>query len=100
MLVRRIINGDYLDTIYLEDQYINNTDIINIIPNKEIKLNPKAFLPLINSKLYAMYLKRSNVNLDRDAFPKINVNTMEEIPVPEISKSTEKELIRLADIML
>jgi len=100
MLVRRIINGDYLDTIYLEDQYINNTDIINIIPKKEIKLNPKAFLPLINSKLYATYLKRSNVNLDRDAFPKINVNTMEEIPVPEISKSKEQELLRLADIML
>jgi hypothetical protein len=100
ILVRRIINGDYLDAIWIKDQYINNTDIINIIPKENLSISTKSFLSLFNSKLYATYLKRSNVNLDRDAFPKINVNTMEEIPVPEISKSTEKELLRLADIML
>lgn len=100
ILIRRIINGDYLDGIYLEERYLSNTDLISLIPKVDIPINPKALLPIINSKLYATYLKRSNVNLDRDAFPKINVNTMEEIPVPEISKSTEKELLRLADIML
>ncbi|MCC5814783.1 MAG: N-6 DNA methylase, partial [Leptospira sp.] len=100
ILVRRIINGNYLDGIYIEEEYINNTDIINILPKENLKLNIKIFLPIFNSRLYAVYLKRSNVNLDRDAFPKINVNTMEQIPVPDISKSNEKELLMLADTIL
>lgn len=100
ILARRIINGDYLDTIWINEQYINNTDIINILPKTDNPIQVKCFLPLFNSKLYASYLKRSNVNLDRDAFPKINVNTMEQIPVPEISKNKENEFIRLADTML
>lgn len=100
ILIRRIINGDYLDGIYLEERYLSNTDLISLIPKKNISINPKVLLPIINSRLYATYLKKSNVNLDRDAFPKINVNTMEEIPIPEISKSIEKEFIRLADVML
>lgn len=39
------------------------------------------------SKTCASYIKGNNVNLDRKAFPKINMNTLETFPIPNIDQS-------------
>ncbi|MEK0338538.1 MAG: hypothetical protein QQN41_14005, partial [Nitrosopumilus sp.] len=44
--------------------------------------------------------KRANVNLNRNAFPKINVNTLEAFPVPNIPKDTQDKIILLVDKLL
>ena len=42
-------------------------------------------LTYLCSKFCGYYLRQSNINLQRTAFPKINVNTLETFPIPEIS---------------
>ena len=52
----------------------------------------KVLYALIVSKLCATYFKKANVNLNRNAFPKINVNTLEAFPVPEISTEIQNQI--------
>jgi len=81
ILVNRIMSKRYLDATIETNFKINNTDIII--------LNPKAkgvdltfFLGIVGSKFLSYVLRSSNVNLDRDAYPKINTETLEMFPIP------------------
>ena len=98
ILVRRIISGDKLDGLYLSDPFINNTDIINILP-KNNRINVKSFAAIVMSSLCAAFLKKQNINLNRKAFPKINVETLKTFPVPEISENQHHILAQKIDIM-
>ena len=98
ILANRILSKKYLDCCYLDYDAINNTDVFNLIPKENCSV--KALFAILASCLCAFYLKSKNVNLDRAVFPKINVNTLEDFPVPEISEEQSKELVELADKML
>jgi hypothetical protein len=50
--------------------------------------------------LCAVYFKKQNINLNRDVFPKINVNTLESFPIPNISDDLCEKLSLLSDNML
>ena len=45
----------------------------------------------------ATFFRKENVNLSRAAFPKINVNTLERFPIPELSENEESILEKYAD---
>ncbi|MEX0661343.1 MAG: N-6 DNA methylase, partial [Balneolaceae bacterium] len=98
ILLNRILSGEKIDGLFLEDEIINNTDIINLLPIKD-SLSPKAYLPLILSKLCATFFKLENINLSRAAYPKINVNTLEKFPVPKLNEATSARLSTFADTM-
>lgn len=100
ILINRILSRKEIDGILLSETYINNTDIFNLIPLPGNSISLKTLYLLIVSKLCATYFKKSNINLNRDAFPKINVNTLETFPVPEVSESLQKEFDEKADLML
>ncbi|MEX0905359.1 MAG: N-6 DNA methylase [Balneolaceae bacterium] len=99
ILLNRILSGDRIDGVYLESEVINNTDIFNLLP-KNPSIEPKVYLPLIVSKLCAKFFKLENINLNRSAYPKINVNTLEKFPVPALNQENQKELTLCADSML
>lgn len=84
----------------LSDSYVNNTDVFNLIPFENNTISIKVLYALIVSKLCATYFKKANVNLNRNAFPKINVNTLEAFPVPEISKEIQIQIELLIDGIL
>jgi len=98
ILLNRILSGEKIDGLYLENKIINNSDIFTLLP-KDNTINPKIFLPLIVSKLCATFFKLENVNLSRAAYPKINVNTLEKFPVPKISQEESAKLISFTDSM-
>lgn len=83
ILINRILSKDKIDGVYLVEPFVNNTDVFNLIPNPLNTISIKALYAIILSKLCATYFKRSNINLNREAFPKINVNTLETFPIPE-----------------
>lgn len=99
ILVRRVISNEKLEGTYISETFINNTDIINVLP-KDSDINLKSFSVIIMSKLCANFLKKQNINLNRKAFPKINVETLKTFPVPEISAKQHIRLAQKADIML
>jgi type I restriction-modification system DNA methylase subunit len=99
LLISRIISGEKIKGTFLSDIFINNTDLINILPKNET-VNIKAFAAIILSKLCTSFLKKQNVNLNRKTFPKINVETLKSFPIPELNDIQLDELADKADIML
>lgn len=100
ILINRILSKNTIEGVLVSDRLINNTDVFNLIPNYQNSVSTKVIFALIVSKLCATYFKKANVNLDRDAFPKINVNTLETFPIPEISSFIEQLFIEKVDLMM
>jgi hypothetical protein len=92
ILINRILSKNKIDGVLLSETYINNTDVFNLIPHPNNSVSIKVLYALIVSKLCATYFKKANVNLNRNAFPKINVNTLESFPVPEISSEIQEQI--------
>ncbi len=97
ILINRILSKKTIDGILLSETYINNTDVFNLIATSNKTISIKVLYALIVSKLCATYFKKANVNLNRNTFPKINVNTLETFPIPKISKSKQKIIEDLVD---
>jgi len=85
ILINRILSKSTIDGFYIEEGYINNSDVFNLIP-KTSTVNVKALSVFVLSKLCATFFRKENVNLSRAAFPKINVNTLERFPIPKLSE--------------
>ena len=101
ILIRRIISGENIEGTFLSETYINNTDLINILPKQHfLSLPLKVLSAIIFSRLCAYVLKQENVNLNRETFPKINVGTLVSFPIPEISGSQQRCMIERVDNML
>lgn len=92
ILLNRILSDEKIDGFYLEEEIINNSDVFNLLPKND-DVDAKIFLPLIVSKLCATFFKLENINLSRAAFPKINVNTLERFPIPELNEEVSARLI-------
>jgi len=99
ILINRILSRETIDGVYLEEEFINNTDIFNLIP-KSKETNVKALFVFVVSKLCAAFFRKENINLTRAAFPKINVNTLEKFPIPKISNEKMLSLENCADNMM
>jgi len=101
ILIQRIISSDKISGCYTEEPFVCNTDVITLSPkNNSDKNNLYWLLGIILSKLCASHLKSTNVNLDRAAFPKINVNTLESFPIPVVNDSQKAPIIELVQKML
>ena len=101
ILIQRIVSKASLDCTFLNEFMICNTDVITLLP--KFDFNCKFYLAILNTRLIGNFIKSKNINLDRAAFPKINTNTLEELPVPDISKidvNTQKTILLLVDTML
>jgi len=100
ILINRILSKSTIHGILVEDNYINNTDIFNLIPSSKRNISVKVLYSLVVSKLCAAYFKKKNINLNRKTFPKINVNTLEQFPVPDITKSVQIQIENLIDSLI
>ena len=93
IIIQRIISGININGAFINEPYICNTDVITLKPkeNSSNITNILYFTGIILSKLCAFYIKSKNINLDRTAFPKVNVNTLETFPLPKLIINHEKE---------
>ncbi|MFZ3135871.1 MAG: N-6 DNA methylase [Thermodesulfovibrionales bacterium] len=108
ILLQRIVSGNRLYGTFTNLPYICNTDVITLKPLSIENTSPHIlfFLGIILSKTCACYLKGNNVNLDRKAFPKINMNTLETFPIPDtdfsnsLDKARHDRMVSLVEQML
>jgi hypothetical protein len=91
LLVNRILSKERIDVCYTDAITINNTDVFNILLKEGVEISLLVFLSILGSKLCSCYFKGVNVNLDRTAFPKINVNNLLDFPIPERIKTVNQE---------
>ncbi len=90
LVLNRILSKEKIDITFLNETYISNTDVFSLIPKPGKSKFLKVLLAIISSKLCATYFKRNNVNLDRKAFPKLNVNNIENFPIPTLIEESIK----------
>ena len=101
ILIQRIVSKNCLDATFTDKHLICNTDVITLKPKS--KINCKFYLGILSSKLLGNFIKGRNINLDRNVFPKINTNTLEDVPVPDINKvdkNVSNEIIKHVDLLL
>jgi type I restriction-modification system DNA methylase subunit len=86
LLVNRILSKERIDICYVEEPIVNNTDVFNFLglDGKEQFLKP--ILAILASLLCSTYFRKSNINLSRAAFPKLNVNNLMSFPIPEFNE--------------
>ncbi|RTZ01322.1 restriction endonuclease subunit M [Flavobacterium sp. RSP49] len=101
ILVNRIFSKKTIDATYVEEVIINNTDVFNFIPKDEHLKYLKPILAILTTNVCSVYFKTSNVNLNRQAFPKLNVNNILEFPLPDkLSDETLNYLSKNVDTIL
>lgn len=97
ILVQRIVGKEYLSCAYTEEKILCNSDVISLFPKRNASaIIVKGITSILNSKLCLQYLKSTNVNLDRDAYPKINTNSLNDFPI-KFSESHYALLSNLVD---
>jgi len=83
LLLNRILSKKKIDITYEDQTVINNTDVFNFIPKEGKEDLVKPLLAILGSVVCSKYFILSNVNLNRQAFPKLNVNNVLGFPVPD-----------------
>ena len=102
ILVQRIVARKNLDATFTNEEFICNTDVITLKP-KDTELDCRFVLAILNSSICSRYIRARNINLDRAAFPKINTNTLETFPLPDLQKVNKilhDEVVKLVETML
>jgi len=97
ILIREIVSS-YIYCCYTEEEYYNTPSIINVI-QKNTDYSLKYILALLNSKLIAWYHSLTSPKANKGLFPKILVNDVRNIPIPQISQEAQKEFNVLVEIM-
>lgn len=91
ILLQRIVSRERLDATFYDKDAVCNTDVITIKPKEGNKyFSVKFLLGLLCSKFCYAIIKSENINIDRDAYPKINTKTLESFPLPNYSRSQSK----------
>lgn len=100
LLVNRILSKEKIDITYEENPLVNNTDVFNFLPRQGKVEFVKPILAILASKLCSTYFRKSNVNLSRAAFPKLNVNNLMSFPIPALNEEKRKFLTSSVDSIL
>ncbi|MBI4746125.1 MAG: restriction endonuclease subunit S, partial [Deltaproteobacteria bacterium] len=92
ILLQRIVSAECLEVTFTNEPFICNTDIITLKPlNNNKNHHILYFLGLLASRPICAFVKSQNVNLDRDAFPKINTRTLSSLPIRTIDFNSPKD---------
>lgn len=100
ILVREIpSNPPYsIVSTYLEEIYLNNRSIINIL-QKDKGLSLKYILGILNSKIMTFYHLNKSVKAQRDLFPKITLNDLRKFPI-KTAPEKQESVVELVDKIL
>lgn len=85
ILVREI-TSDYLFCDLIENNYVNNPSLINIINEKNV-IPLELLLGILNSKLIGWFHKKNSPKANKGLFPKILINDVRNIPIPTIKNN-------------
>lgn len=93
LLVREILNP--LIACYIEDTYVNDPQIIDIIckPNTE-KIALKYLWAILNSKLAYFFIIRSSPKATKGVFPKILISDIKNFPLPALKTQEKKGIAK------
>jgi len=83
ILMNRILSSDKIDAAFIEENdIINNSDVFNLLPLEEdTNIESSSIFNILKNCVHSFF-RSQNINLNRKAFPKLNVGTLERFPIP------------------
>jgi type I restriction-modification system DNA methylase subunit len=99
ILVREVTAKGVIQATFINGDYVfsNSVDGIKIINDR---IESKYLLGIINSKLITFYHLNSSPNAFKGAFPKVLLQDLRDLRIPEATKSKQKEIIKHVDLLL
>ena len=86
---------------YVEEKYLNNKSVLNILDYQDHCANLKALTGVLNSRLVSFYYKQQAVKSGRKIFPKVVIRDLGCFPVPEsLVKHEHDKLVAMVEKML
>jgi adenine-specific DNA-methyltransferase len=86
---------------YVENQFLNNKSILNILDRNDNQNRLKALVGILNSRLMSFFCKKQAVKSGRTLFPKVVIKDLGCFPVPEaLGAKNTSELVRKVESML
>ena len=100
LLVREITNPQII-ACYIEELYVNDPQLISVIPKKKDSLWSLQLLwAIFNSKLATFYHFNHSPKATKGAFPKILVQDVQQFPLPAIQKEDAETIEKLVNDVL
>lgn len=100
LLIREItaVHPKSILCCYLDEIYLNNRSIINILSRKRDSDELKCLLVLLNSVLLSYYFNKTTPKSERKMFPKLILKDLRQFPI--ILPEDKSEMVALADKMI
>jgi len=99
----REITSDFprcFHSTYLENIYLNNRSIINVLSKNNDKNSLLYLLSILNSALISFYFEKTNPKANRSMFPKLILQDLRKFPIPEMTEKTGKSLAEKTEKMI
>ena len=91
----------FLHYAYVEDQFLNNKSVLNILDHDDNPERLKALIGVLNSKLISFFYKKQAVKSGRKIFPKVVARDLARFPVPKnLVTKRFPELVQSVEAML
>jgi type I restriction-modification system DNA methylase subunit len=99
ILLREVTAKGIIQATYVNDEYVfsNSVDGIRIINNK---LDIKALLTILNSKLISFYNLNTSANAFKGTFPKVLLQDLRDLPIPKLEENDISILVQSCDQLL
>ena len=97
ILVRQVIS-DYLFAYLDKEKYYADQSLYVITNFRNSNHSLEFYTLILNSKLYGFYFRKFYSEED-DLFPKIKVNELKELPIKQISETSQQPYIQKAEQM-
>ena len=99
LLVRKIVGSTLIATYVPETSYCN-TLLFVVKVKKEIRLDYRYILGIINSHFIGWYFRKKFQISVEDTFPQIMIRDILQFPIPESDKSRHDHIVNLVEQML
>lgn len=86
---------------YMEEKFLNNKSILNILDYNDDTGRMKALLAVLNSHVISFYYKIQGVKSSRKLFPKVVIRDLKSFPIPKALLTTAyPRIVRMVDQMI
>lgn len=85
-----------LNFTYVEEQFLNNKSILNILDHQNDRGRLKTLLGILNSRLLSFYYKQQAVKSGRKIFPKVVIKDLGNFPIPN-NLPQQKDILILVE---
>lgn len=99
ILVREVTSKGIIQATFVNGDYVfsNSVDGIKLIGNK---IEAKYLLGIINSKLISFYHLNTSPNAFKGTFPKMLLQDLRDLPIPESTASKRKAISTNVDLLI